>query len=252
MVLSSNKAECGSWFFRDISMAAAALAPTGKLLAGINLSNPLLVTGRDKQGLPTGIAPDVAALVAQILGVPLQIKPYASPGETADAVHECGIVLIAEEAQRAERIAFSPPYVAIEATYMVREGWDDADIASIDQDGVTIVAAARSAYDLWLTRHIIRAQIKRIPGLKEAEAYFENGGGDVLAGLRPALLALQPRLKGSRLMEKPFSLVNQAIGTAHARSHGVAFLKALINCATANGLIAEIIKRHQVVGLKIV
>lgn len=252
MVVGSHKAADGSLFFPDISMAAATLAPTGKLLAGINLSNPLLVTGRDEQGLPTGIAPDVASLVARLLGVALQLRPYASPGETADAVDECGIVLIAEEPQRAERIAFSPPYVAIEATYMVREGWDSTDIASIDREGVTIVAAARSAYDLWLTRHITRAQIKRIPGLKEAEAYFENGGGDVLAGLRPALLALQPRLKGAQLMEKPFSLVNQAIGTAHAHQQGAAFLKAFITYATANGLIAEIVRRHQVVGLKIV
>ena len=49
--------------------AVAALAPTGVLRAAINLSNFLLVTGRDDDGLPTGVSPDMARELARRLGV---------------------------------------------------------------------------------------------------------------------------------------------------------------------------------------
>ena len=62
------------------------LAPTGKLRAGINMSNFLLVTGKAATGDPQGVSPDMAAEVARRLGVPLQLVPFPSPGQLADAV----------------------------------------------------------------------------------------------------------------------------------------------------------------------
>ena len=40
--------------------AARELAPKGVLRAGVNLSNPLLVTGRTEAGDPVGVSPDMA------------------------------------------------------------------------------------------------------------------------------------------------------------------------------------------------
>ena len=62
----------------------AELTPTGKLRAAINMGNFLLVTGKDANGDPTGVSPDMAAEVARRLGVPLQLVPYATPGELGD------------------------------------------------------------------------------------------------------------------------------------------------------------------------
>ena len=64
----------------------AQLAPHGTLRAGINLSNFLLVTGRDAFGSPEGVSPDMARALAERLGVPLRLVPFASPGLVADAV----------------------------------------------------------------------------------------------------------------------------------------------------------------------
>ncbi|MCX7961877.1 MAG: ABC transporter substrate-binding protein, partial [Burkholderiales bacterium] len=47
------------------------LAPTGRLRAGINLANFLLVTGRTPAGEPDGVAPDLAREIARRLGVPV-------------------------------------------------------------------------------------------------------------------------------------------------------------------------------------
>ncbi|MFY8155211.1 MAG: ABC transporter substrate-binding protein, partial [Hyphomicrobiales bacterium] len=61
------------------------LAPGGVLRAGINLSNFLLVSARSADGGPAGVSPDMAAAIAQCLGVALQRVPYASPALLADA-----------------------------------------------------------------------------------------------------------------------------------------------------------------------
>ncbi len=97
------------------------LAPTGVLRAGINLGNFLLVTGRAASGDPEGVSPDMARAIADRLGVPVRYVPYARPGELADAAGTGAwdIGLIGAEPQRAEKIAFTPSYCEIEATYLV-------------------------------------------------------------------------------------------------------------------------------------
>src|SRR5258708_4337385 len=135
--------------------AKAELAPTGVLRAGINLSNFLLVTGRSRSGEPEGVAPDMAREIAARLRVPIAYVPFPRPGELADAAgtNVWDIGLIAVEPARAAKIAFSPAYVEIEATYLVPPGSPLQTTADVDRPGIRIAVAARSVYDLWLTRH---------------------------------------------------------------------------------------------------
>ena len=104
--------------------AVAALAPTGILRAAINTSNFLLVTGRDDDGAPTGVSPDMARELARRLGVDVVLQPYRSPGDLADdAANEAwDIGNIGAEPARAEHIAFTAAYWEIECTYLVPAG----------------------------------------------------------------------------------------------------------------------------------
>ena len=87
----------------------AELAPTGVLRAGINTANFLLVTGRRDDGVPQGVAPDMASAVAEHLGVKIVYVPYETPGQLADDATKgvWDIGLIGAEPARAEHIAFS-------------------------------------------------------------------------------------------------------------------------------------------------
>ena len=62
-----------------------ALAPTGTLRAGINLSNFLLVSGRNADRTPAGVSPDLARHIARVLDVPCQFVAFDTPGGLADA-----------------------------------------------------------------------------------------------------------------------------------------------------------------------
>ncbi len=231
----------------------AQIAPHGVLRAGINLSNFLLVTGRDEHGSPVGVAPDMARAVADRLGLPLRLVPYASPGLLADAAgtDAWDIGLIGAEPQRAETIAFTPAYVEIEATYLVPAGSPITDIAEVDRQGVRIASTARAAYDLWLERNIHQATLLRAEGLDGALTLFLDQKLEALAGLRPRLLKDVATLPGARILDGQFSAVQQAIGTARGNDATAAFLREFVAEAKTSGFVASLIAKHQVQGLSV-
>jgi polar amino acid transport system substrate-binding protein len=233
--------------------AISELAPTGVLRTGINLGNFLLVSGKSPAGEPEGVAPDMAREIAQRLGVPVAYVPFARPGELADAAGTgvWDIGLIAAEPARAETIAFSPAYVEIEATYLVPAGSPLTTIAEVDRPGVRIAVAGRSAYDLWLTRHLRHAELVRSNGLDASFEQFATDRLDALAGLRPRLLQDVEKLPGARILAGQFTAVQQAVGTAKANAAGAAFLRDFIEEAKASGLVARLIERHHIRGLSV-
>ncbi len=106
------------------SVVLTELTKTGKLRAGVNLSNFLLVTDRAANGDPIGVSPDIAQEIASRLGVEVEFVCYPDPGAVCDAAElgEWDIGNIGAEPQRAETIAFTSAYCEIEATYLVPAG----------------------------------------------------------------------------------------------------------------------------------
>jgi polar amino acid transport system substrate-binding protein len=233
--------------------AVSQLAPHGVLRAAINLGNFLLVTGRSPSGDPEGVAPDMARAVAERLGVPVVYVPFAKPGDLADAAgtDTWDIGLIGAEPARAEKIAFTPAYVEIEATYMVPPDSKLQTIADVDTPGVRIAVTARSAYDLWLDRNIKHAELVRSGSLDAAYEQFVAEKLDALAGLKPRLLSDVQKLPGARILDGQFTAVQQAIGTARANAEGAGFLSEFVAEAKSSGLVASLIAKHRVVGLSV-
>ena len=147
-----------------MNQIVAELAGTGALRAGINMSNGLLVTGMTPAGNPEGVAPDMAAEIANRLNVPVAYVKFDRPSKLADAAgtNVWDIGLIGAEPARAKKIAFTPAYCEIEATYLVRERSPLQNVADVDRPGSRIAVRAGSAYDLWLTRNLKRATLHPI------------------------------------------------------------------------------------------
>lgn len=229
------------------------LAPKGVLRAGINMSNFLLVTGRDAAGDPVGVSPDMARAMAEQLGVRVQYVPFPSPGELADQVGNdvWDVALIGAEPQRAQHIAFSSAYVEIASTYMVPPGSTLQRVEDVDAPGVRIATTARTAYDLWLERNIRHAELVRTTSLDAAYEEFASKKLDALAGLQPRLLADVRKMPGARILEGQFSAVQQAIGTARAHEEGARFIQQFVEAQKASGAVARLIEKHSVKGLSV-
>ena len=235
------------------SQVVSELAPTGVLRAGINMSNGLLVTGRSASGDPDGVSPDMAAEIAERLGVAVAYVKYDRPSKLADAVgtNVWDIGLIGAEPARAEKIAFTPAYCEIEATYLVPAGSSFKTAADVDSAGARIAVRRGSAYDLWLERNIKHATILRSDTAEGPFNQFVAEKLEALAGLRTGLTEDVKKLPGATILAGNFTTVQQAIGTAKKNTAGAQFLRDFVAEAKRSGLVAGLIEKHHVVGLSV-
>lgn len=226
------------------------LAPHGKLRAGINMSNFLLVSETKANGEIDGVSPRIATAIAAELGLELELIQFTGPGDVADASETDGwdIANIAAEAERARVISFSPAYCEIQATYLLPPGSAIKSLQEVDKPGVRIAVKNRAAYDLWLTENLKHATLLRAPSLDDSFTLFQDEKLEVLAGLRPKLLEQQALMPGSFLFEESFTAVQQSVGCQIGKPLATAYLKDFVNRAKQTGLVASLIDQFGVQG----
>jgi polar amino acid transport system substrate-binding protein len=233
--------------------ARAELAPTGKLRVGINFQNVLLTRKDPVTGEAGGIALDLAHELGRRLGVPVEIVPFPTAGHLADAVKTGAwdVAFLAGEAQRANVIAFTAPYLEIETTYLVPPGSPFRKVEDVDREGVRIAVGAKGGPDLALSRILKRAQVVRAPTTAAAAKLFVTDKLDALAGLKPGLVLEAEKIPGSHVLEGRFSVVGQATGTHKDRVAGAKYLGEFIEDIKASGLVARVIEKNGVRGVTI-
>ncbi len=234
----------------DVNAVRKQLCPTGKLRAAINMTNGLLVTGETADGDPTGVSPDMAAAIADALGVELTLLAYPGPGFVADALLDDAwdIGNIAAEPERAKTISFSPSYCEIQATYLVFENSRFQTPQDVDAKGVNIAAKSRAAYELWLRENLNHANLVTSDSFENSVEDFLTQKLDALAGLRPPLLKQLAANPGTRLLNDSFTAVQQSIGCKHGIPEASAWLSNFVNQSIQSGLVQALIDKHDVTG----
>jgi len=229
------------------------LAPTGTLRVGLNHSNFLLVGKDPVSGSPRGLAVDLAQELGRRVGLPVEFVGYDAPGKMAEAAQAgvWDIAFLGAEPARATQIAFTAAYLEIEATYLVPTGSPLRSIADVDRAGVRISVANKSAYDLFLSRTLQRAQLLRVDGVAASFEQFVAQKLEALAGLRPRLVTDAEKLPGSRVLEGRFTAIQQAIGTPQGRDAAARYLREFVEDVKASGLVAKAIERNGVRGVSV-
>ena len=224
-----------------------ALAPTGVLRTGINLSNFLLVSGQNADGTPAGVSPDLARHIAGVLDVPCEFVAFETPGQLADAAADdvWDIGNIAHEPDRARLIDFSQPYVLIDAHFLVRADSAFTNNTDIDQKDVRIAAFDRSAYDLWLKDNLRHASLIAADSIQHSHDLFLRGEVDVLASLKPRL-QMELDTGQHRLIEPRFTAIKQAVGIKKTDPAVLQFLNDLIAATIKDGFIETSLAAHGV------
>ena len=226
------------------------LAPKGYLRAAINLSNFLLVTGKESNGDPQGVSPDMAKALANELNVDIKLITFNRPGELADAILEDAwdIGNIANEPERAKSITFSLPYTTIESTFLIRNGLNINSLQDVDKKGIKIAVAERSAYDLWLTENIKNADLIRAKSIDESFSVFQENKYEVLAGLRPKLIDDIKKTTDCYLLDEPFTFINQCIGSKPGNLEAKNFINNFVKKNIENGFIKNLLSKYNVLG----
>ena len=228
----------------------AALAPTGRVRAAINVGNPILAR-LQADGTPAGVSIDLAQRLAAQLGVPLDLQVFDAAAKSVDAVtnDQADFGFFAVDPVRGAGIAFSAPYVLIEGAYMVRSASPLTDNAQVDVAGHTVVVGQGSAYDLYLSRELKHASIVRAPTSPAVVDVFLAPTGDVAAGVKTQLEAAVAQRTGLRMLPGRFMVIQQAMGVPKTRgAAAAAWLAAFVETAKATGFVADALARHQIQG----
>jgi polar amino acid transport system substrate-binding protein len=231
------------------SAAVSDLAPTGKLRAAINFSNPVLA-GRDASGAPCGISVDLARELARRLGVAIELVPYDAAGKVVEALKSKAwdVCFLAIDPLRAAEISFTAAYAVIEGVYMVADGSSVRSNADVDRPGMRVGVILGSAYDLYLSREVKQATLVRAASAAAVMDLWVTGKLDAVAGVKPQLEADAKRIGGLQLLPERFMSINQAMGTPRGRDAGARYLTEFIAEMKTSGFIAKAFASNNITG----
>jgi polar amino acid transport system substrate-binding protein len=221
--------------------ARRELAPGGKLRAAINFGNPVLAQKDPASGEARGVSVDLARELGRRLNVPVELVTFDAAGKVFDALKSGAwdIAFLAIDPARAAEIAFSTPYVVIEGTYAVPQASPLRTIEDVDREGVRVAVGNKSAYDLYLTRTLKRAQIVRAPTSPGAIELFMKDRLEVVAGVKQPLVEFARANPGVRVMDGHFMKIEQAMGTPRNREAGARYLRAFVEEMKASGFVGS-------------
>ncbi|MBX9959372.1 MAG: transporter substrate-binding domain-containing protein [Burkholderiaceae bacterium] len=237
------------------SLLAAQLTPTGTLRIGVAYApkpTPLFVALAD-EGSYRGVPVDLGRVLAQELGVPLEISAAATTGELTERCLSGAIDVgfMPADDERRKRLDFSPPYFVIESTFLAAPGTGIATLAEVDRADITVVGIAGSTTARAAARSLSRARVCEAPSIAEALAMLRAGQAHAFALTHDALPPLQQEMPGSRILSGSFQVTGVALAIPQGRPQALARLTAFVEQAKAGGLLRRAFDAAGLQGLPI-
>ncbi len=218
------------------------LLATGRLRAGINAANALTRT----------VGAQLARDLARRLGTEAVLSEYPSPGAvTAGAGTEWDIAFIAADPGRTGTLAFTPAYVELDATYLVRGDSAFRAVADVDRPGSVIATGRTSAYTMVLSRELESATLA-YPSADAALARLQAGTITAIAGLRFGLLETAAGVPGTRVLPDNITRAQQAIAVPKANTAALAYVTAFVADVKRSGFVATAIRQTGLAGVHVV
>jgi len=230
--------------------AIRQLAPGQTLRAALNTRNDLLNSRICASGVILGLAPDLAKVLANFLGVSLAIIPFPNRWEIANVTEGCGtwdVGFVVSDPSRACHLRCTKAYVETGATYLVPSYSNFRRSADVDSAGVRIASSRYSACDLWLSRNLRQSRLVRTATPDEALGVLAGGGADALAGNRSQLTEVARVMRGfARVLPDDFMLTQQTICTMKANADGAEYLEDFVQYIKKSGLVPSLIKKYEI------
>lgn len=220
------------------------LAPNGKLRAAINFGNIVLAQKDPAGGEPRGVSAELARELAKRLGVPIEYVTFDAAGKVFDALKAGAwdVAFLAIDPDRSG-IEFTGPYVVIEGAYLVPANSPLQTNEDVDRDGVRVAVARGSAYDLYLTRALKRAQLVREQSGPQALDMFLKDRIEAAAGVKQPIVLFAKDHPETRVIPGRFMVIEQAMGTPKGRDASVRYLREFIEEMKASGFVAKALEK---------
>lgn len=237
--------------------AVAALTPTGNLRVGMPIYD-VFVGARDTRSasMYSGVAPEMAQLMAAALGVSLTFVPYADESALSASIgrNEWDIAFIAFDRRLASAIDFSRPFMAADFTYVVAA--NDARFRAIgdaDRLDARIAAAVGSAANELLAQRYPAKQFVPVPAGKIAmNTVFRVGRADAYAESAHILSGMTRQESGFRVLDGSYAVQEYVVAIQKDRPAGLAYVNAFLDFAKASGEIEKSIRKAGLIRVNVV
>jgi polar amino acid transport system substrate-binding protein len=231
----------------------ADLVQSGKLRVGVGIVAPHWAVKNPQTSELRGVSIEIARALAKRLGVEMVAVEYPSPPAVLTGLNgnAWDVGFLAIDLARAKVVDFSPPFLQIDATYLVPDGSAIRAIADADKPGIRIAVTGKSVEENVLRSLLKQAELVVVETIPAGFELLRESKADVLAAPRPALIPLSSKLPGSRLLEDRFSAAFGAIAVRKGQAARLAYISAFIEEAKASGLVQQAIDDIGVKGVRV-
>jgi polar amino acid transport system substrate-binding protein len=229
--------------------------PTGTLRATYIATNPVQAFVDPKSGEVHGPGADIARAMAARLGVAVKIAGVAGPAGVIDSIKkgEADIGFLAYDPLRAAEVDFSQVYAVAQNTFMVPTNSPLKSVVDIDHVNIKVGVTERDAADLFLTRALKAAELKRntTGKMETALQWLSDKTVDAYGTNRQRLTELAAHSPGYRLLPDNFYGVEQSVVTVKGNKTLIDFVNNMLDEARSSGLIARSIEQADLIGVDV-
>jgi polar amino acid transport system substrate-binding protein len=189
-------------------------------------------------GTLRGIAVELAQPLAVQLGMTARLIEYPAPPQVVAALRDgaCDVAFLGVDPIRGKDVDFSPPLMRAEFTFLVPPGSAVGAIADADQPGTRIAVVRGHAMETALAGQVELATRVYAATPDAAFELLQGGGADVLAGIRPGLMACARRFQGSAVLPDWYGANTLALAVAKGDAGGLARISAFVTAAKSTSL----------------
>ena len=164
--------------------------------------------------------------------------------------HTLDIAFLAFDPTRATDVDFSQVYSLSWSSYIVLTSSPLHVAADADRAGVRIGAATGDSPELYLSRNLKKAEIKRYanPPAQEALRMLRSGEIDVYAANRQRLIEMAAGAPDTRVLPDNYFAVRQAIIVPKGNTAALEIINRFLDDARKSGLIQAAIDRAKLTG----
>ncbi|MEY4155567.1 MAG: hypothetical protein RJB64_288 [Pseudomonadota bacterium] len=225
----------------------------GAVRVAINHGNAVLARRDASTGELSGVSVDIARELARRLQVQVQLLPFDAANKSVLAVQsgQADVGFFAIDPLRSQGLQFTAPYVVIEGAYAVPQASPLQSPADVDKSGIRVAVAARSAYDLYLSRTIQHATLIRTTRSDQVVDLMLAQRLEVAAGVKQQLERDMQRVPGLRLLQPSFMEIHQAMATPAEHPDNVHYLRGFIEDLKSSGFVRQALTRHRIEGVSV-
>jgi polar amino acid transport system substrate-binding protein len=242
----------GGCIANDGGRAAAArmeLAPEGVLRVAVAIASApsTFYSAIDSTtGMPSGVAVDLGAQLADALEVPVEYVTYRSSAEITEAadLDQWDVTFMPVDEERSRQVSFGPAYNVFHSTFLVQGDSAIQTVDQVDREDLLVGVVEGTTTGRSAVRWLSRATVRNYHSVDELRHAILAGEVDAIALSEASLKTVAAGLPAARILEGSFHSTENAVAVPNGRAGALAFLAEFIEAAKRSGHVRAAFDRY--------